>query len=121
MSASLAIEDAANQKTTTSPTLFKELLLAGDYRGAGATGITQGFRGFGIQLQFVRDIDGDQNDYIKIDIPKDGTASTGGNEQGAFIRSAPHNVGDTNPLTVDADIAFRDMKITIRDKEPIYP
>ena len=98
--------------------MFKELLLAGDYRGT--TGAT-GFRGFGVQLKFVRDIDGSSNDYIIIDIPGDGTAARGGNEQGAFIRTAPHNIGEDSPIMVDADIIFRDMKITIRDTEPIYP
>ena len=65
--------------------------------------------------------DGDQNDYIEIVIPDDGTAQRGGNEQGAFIRSAPHNIGDTSPLTADADIAFRSMVVKIKDNEPIYP
>ena len=118
MSASIAQADSAAQGEDDSRNLFKELLLAGDYRG---TTDATGFRGFGINLKFIRDIDGDQNDYIEIVIPDDGTAQRGGNEQGAFIRSAPHNIGDTSPLTADADIAFRSMVVKIKDNEPIYP
>ena len=61
-----------------------------------------------------------EKDYIKITIPTDGTAAAGGNEQGAFIRTAPHNLADSL-ITADADIVFRSMKIDIRDYEPIYP
>ena len=121
MSASLATNDSADQGTDDTRNLFKELLLAGDYRGSGATKVTQGFRGFGIELKFVRDLEGSSADYIILDIPGDGTAAAGGNEQGAFIRTAAHNIGDSNPLTADADIAFRSMRIKIRDFEPIYP
>ena len=117
MSASIATADSAAQGADDSRNLFKELLLAGDYRGTG----TSGFRGFGIHLKFTRDIDGDSNDYIEIIIPNDGTATSGGNEQGAFIRTAPHNIGEDSPITADADIAFRSMKVNIRDTEPIYP
>ena len=63
---------------------------------------------------------GSEKDYIKITIPNDGTAAAGGNEQGAFIRTAAHNLGDSL-ITADADIIFRSMKIDIRDYEPIYP
>ena len=118
MSASIATADSASQGVNTSRNLFKELLLAGDYRGTAAA---TGFRGFGINLKFIRDIDGDQNDYIEIVIPDDGTAARGGNEQGAFIRTAAHNLGEDSPLTADADIAFRSMVVKIKDTEPIYP
>ena len=118
MSASIATADSADQATDTSRNLFKELLLAGDYRGTAAA---DSFRGFGINLKFIRDIEGDQNDYIEIVIPADGTSTSGGNEQGAFIRAASHNIGDDSPITADADIAFRSMLVRIRDTEPIYP
>ena len=118
MSASIGTNNSANQGTDDTRNLFKELLLAGDYRGTTAAA---GFRGFGIQLKFIRDLDGSSNDYILIDIPGDGTAAAGGNEQGAFIRAAPHNIGDDSPILADADIVFRDMRIKIRDTEPIYP
>ena len=118
MSASIGTNDSANQGTDDTRNLFKELLLAGDYRGTTAA---TGFRGFGIQLKFTRDLDGSSNDYILIDIPGDGTAAAGGNEQGAFIRAAPHNIGEDSPILADADIVFRSMRVKIKDQEPMYP
>ena len=119
MSATMGHVDSANQGTHNVADLFKELLLAGDYRGNNGD-----FKGFGIELKFIRDmasLGGTEKDYIKVTIPSDGTAANGGNEQGAFIRSAPHNINDANPISADADIIFRSMKIDIRDYEPIYP
>ena len=61
-------------------------------------------------------------EYIdRYKIPDDGTAAAGGGEQGAFIRSAPHAISGDNPLQVEADILFRNMKIQIKDSEPFYP
>lgn len=120
MSATIATPDSANQGTINTETgsidLWRELLLAGDYRGTAS----QGMRGFGIKLTFTRD-DADSGDYIRVVIPNDGTAASGGNEQGAFIRTAPHNIGTDNPIQADADIQFRSLKIEIRDGEPMYP
>ena len=119
MSASIAHNDSANKGTEDVADLFRELLLAGDYRGTG------NFKGFGIELKFIRDLSTlgatPEKDYIKITIPNDGTAAGGGNEQGAFIRTAAHNISDANPISADADIVFRSMKVDIRDYEPIYP
>ena len=116
MSASIAADDSVNFGTNEAATLFRELLLAGDYRGTG----TSGFTGFGINLKFTRDGDGG-SDYIEFIIPADGTTNSGGNAQGAFIRTAAHSISDQNPISADADIAFRSMKIQIKDYEPIYP
>ena len=117
MSATIATPDATNPATAISEAdtldVWRELLLAGDYRG------TPGMRGFGIRLTFRRNTT--NTDYIRVIIPNDGTAAKGGNEQGAFIRTAPHNIGTDNPIQADADIAFRSMKIEIRDGEPMYP
>ena len=55
------------------------------------------------------------------DDSNDGTAAAGGGEQGAFIRSAAHAITGDNPLQVDLDILFRNMKIQIKDSEPFYP
>ena len=121
MSATIATEDS-EATYTDSRTLFKELLLAGDYRG------TQGLRGFAIELTFTRST----NDSITIRIPgenfdsnandgSDGNATSQGGEQGAFIRSATHNVSDANPIEADVDILFRSMIINIKDSEPVYP
>ena len=119
MTATIATPDSANQSTATAEAdtidLWRELMLAGDYRNSG------GHKGFGIRLTFTRDDINDNNDFIRLIIPNDGTAAAGGNEQGAFIRTAPHNIGTDNPIQADADIQFRSMAIEIRDGEPMYP
>ena len=73
MSATLATNDSADKGTEDVADLFRELLLAGDYRGTG------NFKGFGIELKFIRDLDTlgatPEKDYIKITIPNDGTAA----------------------------------------------
>jgi len=109
MSATLALPDTQNQTTATARTLFNELLFEGDY-GSGRSG-------FDISLVFTR---GD-NDSITISIPDDGTSNVGADTQGAFIKSAPHNITTDGPLQVDADILFRNMKITVVDAEYYYP
>tara|TARA_R110002020_G_scaffold434280_1_gene644412 strand:+ start:1219 stop:3249 length:2031 start_codon:yes stop_codon:yes gene_type:complete len=120
MSASIVLPDSAVQDgvpsgtTSTVRSLFNELLLEGDY---GTLHTAASMTGFKIELTFTRGT----NDEIKITIPDDGTAAAGGGEQGAFIRSAPHAVSGDNPLQVDADILFRNMKIEIKDSEPFYP
>ena len=130
--------------------LFKELLLEGRY-GVNANGGHQGFAihlKF-VRGTFV-DATDDQTweDAIWIDIPgldrsnltkefagseqspsaqdnipgslsKDIT--TGINSSGAFIRTAPHTISTEAPLQVTADMVFRDMTISVRDREPYYP
>ena len=113
LSLSLALPDTTAALTATTTRLFNELLWEGDYGAGSGTGM----QGFNITLRFDRGV----SDSIVITIPDDGTAAAGGNQQGAFIRTAAHNIGDTNPITADADIVFRNMKIDIRDYEPIYP
>tara|TARA_R100001082_G_C4359968_1_gene158828 strand:- start:663 stop:2312 length:1650 start_codon:yes stop_codon:yes gene_type:complete len=108
MSVSLALPDALSATNTSARTLFTELLLEGDY-GSGKAG-------FDVSLVFTRG----SNDTITINVP-DSTAGTGGNNQGAFIRTAPHDFGAENPFQVDADILFRNMKITVVDSEHYYP
>jgi len=122
MSATLALPDSqSNQATGT--TLFKELLLEG---GAGQLG-------FDIVVTFTRGTD----DSITIHIPGNedtanaqissaaGIGSTGANEglwqSGAIIRTAPHSITGDNPVQVDADILFRNIKIEINDSEYYYP
>ena len=109
LAVTLALPDTQTS-TNTATTLFKELLMEGDFGGAG-------MQGFNITLRFDRGT----NDYIIITIPDDGTAATGGNEQGAFIRTAPHAVTGDNPLQVDADVLFRNLKIDVRDTLHYYP
>jgi hypothetical protein len=66
------------------------------------------------------------SDEIRIYIP--GTSTTGAtasaaglNSQGAIIRTAPHAITGDNPVQVDADILFRNMKIEIVDNLYYYP
>ena len=73
--------------------------------------------GFNITLSFTRET----GDSITITIPDDGTAEKGGNQQGAFIRTAPHAVTGDNPLQVDADVLFRNLKIDVLDNTHYYP
>lgn len=119
LAVSLAVPDAAASATSNSATVFKELLMEGDFGN--------GMQGFNVELRFDRNQNNQVNDSIIIRIPDDytGTAGTGaaigGNQQGAFIRSAPHNITDANPMEVEADILFRNLTIEVRDNIPIYP
>ena len=108
MSATIALPDSA-ASTATSTSLFKQLMSEGDY-GAG-------MKGFNIQLVFTRGT----NDTITIDIPDDGTAATGLNQQGAYLTEAPHSIDGSNPFEVSASLMFRNLKITVEDNEPLYP
>ena len=112
MSATLALPDSA-AATGSDRTLFKELLLEGDY----GTNTVPSHSGFDITLSFSRGT----NDSIVFTIPSDGSSAKGGNEQGAFITSATHNVGGSGILSVDASMIFRNMKIQIKDSNLLYP
>ena len=112
MSATLALPDSA-AATGSDRTLFKELLLEGDY----GTNTVPNHSGFDITLSFSRGT----NDSIVFTIPSDGSSAKGGNEQGAFITSATHNVGGSGILSVDASMIFRNMKIQIKDSNLLYP
>ena len=120
MSATLALPDSQIAYSGDGRTLFKELLLEGDY-GAGMVG-------FDVELTFARGTVGTSavSDEIRIYIP--GTSTTGAtasaaglNSQGAIIRTAPHAITGDNPVQVDADILFRNMKIEIVDNLYYYP
>ena len=113
LSVTLALPDSG-VATTAARTLFNELLLEGDY-GSGKTG-------FNVSITFTRgNVVTGFEDKMTITIPDDGTSATGGNQQGAFIRTAPHDFGTDNPFQVDADILFRNLKIEVQDSEHYYP
>ena len=110
----------------TATSLFKELLLEGDYGSDTAPNM----KGFTVSLRFDRGT----NDYILIDMPgldagaaNFGTAGTpttpasGGNNQGVFIRTAPHGITGDNPMQVSLDLMIRNLKVTIVDKIGVYP
>jgi len=107
-SVTLALPDVTTN-TDTAKSIFKELLLEGDYGN--------GMQGFSIELRFDRGI----NDSIVITIPDDGVAGTGGNNQGAFLNTAPLNISEANPMEVEAEVLFRNLKIVIKDDIAIYP
>jgi len=122
MSATLALPDSTSS-SANSKTLFKELLLEGDY----GTNTVPNHSGFEITLSFSRGaISGTTTgatDSIVITIPHDpsSTAAKGGNKQGAFLTSATHNIGGSGILSVDANMFFRNMKIQITDSALLYP
>jgi len=107
-SVTLALPDATTN-IDTSISIFKELLLEGDYGN--------GMQGFAIELRFDRGA----NDSIVISIPDDGVAGVGGNNQGAFINTAPHNITEANPMEVEAEVLFRNLKIEVNDTIAVYP
>ena len=109
MDATIALPDTVNSATSDTTSLFKQLMLEGDY-GAG-------MKGFNIQLVFTRGT----NDTITIDIPGDGAAAVGLDEQGAYLTEAPHPIDGSNPYEVSASMMFRNLKITVVDSEPMYP
>ena len=78
-------------------------------------------KGFDVTITFTRgDIVHGTEDKITITIPSS-SATTGGNSQGAFIRTAPHNITEDNPFQVEADILFRNLSIVVQDAEHYYP
>ena len=107
-SVTLALPDATTN-TSSTINVFKELLLEGDYGS--------GMQGFNIELRFDRGA----SDNIILTIPDDGAAGTGGNEQGAFINTAPHTISEANPMEVEAEILFRNLKIEVNDNIAVYP
>ena len=112
MDATIALPDTVNSATSDTTSLFKQLMLEGDY-GAG-------MKGFNIQLVFTRGT----NDTITIDIPGDGAstgAAVGLDQQGAYLLEAPHPIDGSNPYEVSASMMFRNLKITVVDSEPMYP
>jgi hypothetical protein len=107
-SVTLALPDATTN-TSSAISVFKELLLEGDY--------ASGMQGFNIELRFDRGA----NDSIVLTIPSDGAAAPGGNQQGAFINTAPHNISEANPMEVEAEILFRNLSVVVNDNIPCYP
>ena len=124
MSATISLPDSAAPDATDQDTameLFKQLLLEGDY-GTGSKGMS-------CQLRFDRGTD----DYIIIDIPYQhyasggiaagtaGSTASGIDTGGLYINTAAHNVTTDNPMQIDADMMFRNLRIVVRDNEAFYP
>ena len=116
MSCTLALPDSDATESATvakGTTIFKELLLEGDYGAGGNASINTGFA---ITLTFTRGT----NDTITITIPDDGTPLTGIGNGGAYITAATHSVTTDGPLQVEADVLFRNMKIVVVDSKYLY-
>ena len=119
LAVTLALPDAGIANASQR-TLFQEMLLEGNY-GTLSDFMRTGKKGFDVTITFTRgDIVHGTEDKITITIPSS-TATTGGNSQGAFIRTAPHNITDDNPFQVEADILFRNLSIVVQDAEHYYP
>ena len=110
MSASIGLPDAA-AATSTASTLFKELILEGNYTGAMV--------GFDVVMTFTRGT----NETITFTSPSvaEGAAGSGGLNQGAFITSASHNLGTDALVSVDVEMLTRSLGIVIVDAIAIYP
>ena len=130
LTATVALPDTAAAATSTShgtaTALFKELLLEGDY----GSDTDPNMKGFSASLEFVRGT----NDKITIDMPgldsgatafsTPGTpsaAAEGGNNQGIFLRTAPHSITGDNPLQAEVDALVRNITITVDDGIGVYP
>ena len=107
MTATVALPDSL-ASTATTRSLFKELLLEGNYGS--------GMQGFDISLVFTRAV----GDTITITIPP-AAAATGGDAQGAFIVRASHEIGTESPIQCDLEMLLRSMSIVITDSIPVYP
>ena len=120
LAVTLALPDAGIANASQR-TLFQEMLLEGNY-GTLSDFMRTGKKGFDVTITFTRgDIVHGTEDKITITIPSTQPSTTGGNSQGAFIRTAPHNITEDNPFQVEADILFRNLSITIQDTEHYYP
>ena len=132
---------ASMSDNANATSLFRELLLEGDY---GKPGVDI-MKGFTATLRFDRGND----DYILIDIPQSQAGTlfeTGGayadmrgkpifvnagdpgighgdsttTDVGLFIRSAKHSLSTDAPLQVELDMLFKNMVMYIKDNEPSY-
>tara|TARA_R110002020_G_scaffold73446_8_gene188153 strand:+ start:2379 stop:4097 length:1719 start_codon:yes stop_codon:yes gene_type:complete len=115
MACTLVLPDADATESATvanSQTLFKELLLEGNY----GTTTTPSNTGFSVVLTFTRGAD----DTITITMPDDGTAAQGIGESGAYIMSATHNITTEGPMQIEVDMIIRNLKIVVVDSDYLY-
>jgi hypothetical protein len=99
--------------------IFKEMLMEGDYSGVSGTSP----RGLAFEIILSKDglYDSGTN-YIKIEPDfSSGTRGFALSDQGMFIQSAKYNLDGSSPIQADLDILLRSVKITVVDNNPIYP
>ena len=117
MSATLAMNDSAPYYDPTR-SIWKELILEGNYQGYGKLPRIQGFD---IEIVFTR---GDAKIVMKSPIQRDGTSLEPSPEfegQGCFFRSATHNIGQESPIQAEGEIILHNLGIEVEDDQPIYP
>ena len=113
LNVNLAMEDSI-ANTSTTRTLWKELILEGNY---GSVGATEALQGFSIELLFTRGV----NDTIRIRSPIDQAPSSSYEDQGCFFMQASHDKADVSPLEVSGEILMRNLEIVITDAVGVYP
>jgi hypothetical protein len=111
MSVSIALPDAFSSSSNTR-SLWKELILEGNYAGLGNTAALQGFN---MSMVFTRGT----NDTITVTSPSS-NASTAFDSQGCFFSRATHNIDQESPLQVDGEIILRDLSLVVVDSIPVY-
>ena len=125
MTASVAMEDTS-PNTSTSRSLWKELILEGHYGGDIR------LAGWEMSLEFRRRGDDDDKMTIRIpghntDLTNDRTNDTDSdaqarlNEQGIFVTRAPHNIGTESPIQIDLELKFRGLNMVVKDSVAVYP
>lgn len=97
----------------TDSTLFDELVKWGVDHGSTSDGK---FKGFDATMVFTRGT----SDTITFTMPPS-SADSGGDAQGCFIRSAPHNIVTDPQVSVDLDIVVRSVQIEVVDSIATYP
>lgn len=112
LTATIATEDSV-AATANTRTLWKELILEGEFGIFGSSGPLQGFD---MVLKFTRGT----NDTITITAPSSAAAATFEN-QGCFFRRASHNIETESPIQVEGEIVFRNMSVVVVDSVPVYP
>ena len=126
MTVALGMEDTQLDESVAR-TIWKELILEGNYKAYGTSGALTGFN---MELIFTRG----PNDYIKIVSPYKNdvatvastssvpaTLSSKFEEQGCFFRRASHNVEQESPIQVDGEIIMRNLGVSIVDAIATYP
>ena len=110
LSVSIALPDSLSSSSTVK-SLWKELILEGNYRGNGV----QALMGFDLEMVFTRDT----NETITITSPSSAAATTF-DSQGCFFSRATHNIDQESPLQVEGEIIMRDCKLVVVDAIPVY-
>ena len=111
--ATIAMEDSITA-TSNTRTLWKELILQGNYTAIGAVPT---LTGISLQLLFIRGA----NDIIRVRSPIDQAPSSAFNDQGVFLIRAGHPLGGEFPTQVEIEMVLRNLEIYIEDRLPVYP